>query len=727
MKLNRIIQILVVLCPMFQGARANGVLNNPVYDITFSYDDSYLVTEDYEKYHTSLGNDPGSVLIEGNGSTVIDGNKKQGFQFIGTSGNRITTNITIKGIKEFKHFVGNVDGIINTFEGGSVLKLVYGGTLNFEGYSEDNRITFRGNEQSSDGHSSGGGAIIISGGGDVGDLYADFYFNKLDQKPTLVTGLQYGRGGALSVGNWNTGGSNNTDISTTGRIHGNFVGNESEYGGAIYVGPGGELGAISGLFMNNIAQAALKTGSTTGGAGGGAIRIHTGAMGNVYADFTGNLSYATVGFSSGGAIALNQMILKGDAEGVSTITGVYSGNISFSGTDSGYGGAIAITAQVAKSTLNFTDCTIIGNIAGTVVDNETKARGGAMYFEDSANINISAQGKDVLIRNNYETWGAKLTTVADPETVALTGKTHTVSGGKIDYNAIYATNSTINVSSTGDYIVRIDDSIDGGGSGNILNINSDSSRDYGVEFNDEITNFTVNMQSGRVKLGTFQHVENDENSYTSAGFRNSKLNISAAATVNTKGDYLSSATAITNAGKIEFVGGTLTQGINSASTQTGHLYINENTTVGGSAAVYAQQVDINSILTLKADTTTDVSTLLFSGANMNEINTGEHIVMEAGAMLDFDTIRLEIGSAERQDYFDLIISDGSGDIVYDTDYTIEFTLGGHLLTQETQYVVETIEQGGLRVRFLIPEPSTATLSLAALIALFARRRRERKI
>ncbi len=106
---------------------------------------------------------------------------------------------------------------------------------------------------------------------------------------------------------------------------------------------------------------------------------------------------------------------------------------------------------------------------------------------------------------------------------------------------------------------------------------------------------------------------------------------------------------------------------------------------------------------------------------MHEINDTEHIVLSADTTLEFDAIQLHIGSASYDHYFDLIISDGLGEITFDQQYDIDFYLASSLLSQD-QYVVERLDDGGLRVRF-IPEPSSVTLSLLALAGLLTRRRR----
>ncbi len=356
-------------------------------------------------------NVPDHVTITGNNS-VIDGGGFQGFHFVGTRTNPNTIEITVSGVKEFTNFTDKVDGSSSTFEGGAVFAITYGGKLNFEGYSKDNRLLFSGSKAASDGHSSAGSAIMVEGGGTIGDIYADFTNNILSGNETDVK-LQYARGGAICIGN------SNTLISTasrTGNIHGHFTGNSAEYGGALYIGRSGFVGDISGSFKHNFAQSTYKTGSTTGGCGGGAIRSLDGTIGDINADFEGNVSYAGSSYAAGGAIALQRSGFTSDTltnKSKATITGYMKNNIAFSEGESvaggGRGGALSLLDQKAGTELTLIDSDLIGNIAGTALNDSSLVTGGAVYLSNFTNLNIKAQTKDVLISGNYETWGATFT------------------------------------------------------------------------------------------------------------------------------------------------------------------------------------------------------------------------------------------------------------------------------------------------------------------------------
>ncbi len=695
------------------------------YDYTV---DPTTLEADYLEYTGAV---PDTILIEGDGTTIVDGNGHQGFHFEKLTN---STTITVRDIAEFKGFVSNTDGEISTPEGGAAFHITANATLNFEGYDRNNRLKFNGQSTSSDGNDADGAGIAVHTGGVVGDIYADFSNNKATFSSTLteVAYLAYARGAAIYVEGVG---------ASMGKVYGNFTNNTAEFGGAVYVGNSGNIGAIEGVFKNNHAESSLKDGAYTGGAAGGAIRFYKATMSAIKGDFIGNTVHAikSVGSTAqGGAIALNGASFQG---GKGYIEGNFRDNISFSDLDNGLGGAFHLIRPTANQPLYFIDTNVQGNMAGTA-STTAKALGGAFYIELADSVFIDARSKDVVIRDNYEVVGG-----------TWDNATRTVTGGVRDYNAIYAKNSTINLRAqnstsivdgeeviTG-HKITIDDSIESEINSNLI-LDSTSILKYDVEINAEIRNMNVTVNEGGLILGSYEHKYTETIKEvidgetvtevvhgqidTHGSFKGGTLSISEAGLVNTKGENISSATSITNEGIIEFMGGTLSQHINSSGAKTGDLYILDETTVTSNKQVYADNVVMDDILKITEGATVDVNTLLYEGVNMHEINGHEQIVLNPSATLDFDTVRLEIDSATYLDYFDLIISDGTGYVQtsFDQTYNVEFYLGGELLTLNTDYIIQMPDSnGGLRILF-IPEPSTATLSLLSLAGLLARRRRK---
>ncbi len=676
---------------------------------------------DYEVY-TGVG--PATVLIEGDGSTIINGAGHHGYQFIELTQQ---TTITVKNIAAFKGFVDTTDKSAASAEGGSAFYIGKNATLNFTGYSKDYRLTFNGNSVQSDGHNADAAAISIQAGGIVGDIYADFSNNNCTYPDdlTTVSGLTYARGAAINVSGSVAGG-------TVGNVYGTFTNNSAEYGGAIYVGTDATIGTIEGRFESNHAAASYKPGGYTGGSAGGAIRFFKGQMSSINAEFVSNtvrgLSNNASSTAQGGAIALYGATFKDDK---GSVQGKFLNNISFSDYAIGYGGAFYLIEQDIDAPLYITDATITGNMAGTGNVN-SEAFGGAFYVKLSDHVYIEARNNDVLMRDNYELVGGTWKTASN-----------TVTGGVRDYNAIYAEDSIITLRAkdsteiingeevTTGHKITIDDSIESK-SDSALILDSTSSQRYDVEINAEIRNMDVTVQQGGLILGSYEHIYT-ENSVTykdttHGGFDGGTLTITAGGLVNSKADNISTAHSITNAGLIEFTGGTLSQNINTTGQLNGDLAIMGDTSVSSNQQVYADTIIVDDFLRVAHTVTVDAKTLLYQGANKDDINGAEQIVLSPETSLDFDVVRLEIGSAVFEDYFDLIISDGTGNVnaSFNQDYSVEFTLGGVLLTRDVHYVVqEPDSNGGLRILFIAPEPSTTSLSLLALSALLLRRRRQR--
>ncbi len=498
------------------------------------------------------------------------------------------------------------------------------------------------------------------------------------------------------------------------------------------MGQHGQIGDIYGTFSANHADGDTHIGGSTGASAGGALRVYQAELSNIYADFKGNTAYAVADSVRGGAIALNECNF-GNEEGI--IQGDMRENISYSERRVAYGGLFSIMDQEVGQAIHIVDSTIEDNVAASGMRNQVYARGGAFYLEDST-VYIEAQQSHVLISDNYTLLGA-----------TWDSNTYSVSGGVLDYNAIYAVNTSLHLTTQQDKTITINDSVYAR-TMSTLNISSTSGRTqgYDVSLNDEVENWDIMVDNARVQLGSYTHQADtpslDDDVVTTAGLKNSSLTISSTSLVNTRADYLNEAASISNHGDIEFTGGDLQIGINldqaghADSARSGDYYIQTDTRMSNGAAVYGDTIHVNDTLLMQEAASVDVKTLLYSAYDMYEINgtdllthDGEQLVMAAGTQLDFDLVRLEIDRATRDDYFDLIVSDDSaGPIVHDTDgYEVEFYLSGNLLVRGEHYVVSTLEDGGLRIHFIYPEPSTVTLSLIALTGLMARRRRPRSM
>ncbi len=682
----------------------------------------------YAKYTSTLFPEATNVTIQGSadGTTIVDGAKQfYGFQTIGTSVDLSQVTFIVQDIKEFNNFLDTPDGESKSMDGGAVFRLVYGGAIEFRGYDENNRLQFNNNLSSADGATAAGSAIWVEGAGQIGDIYADFSNNKITPNPPS-TSPSYSRGGAISISNWFSKIPNAT--LSIGNIFGNFDNNQAEYGGAIYIGPYATVGDIGGKFTNNAAVVNLGN-SATGGAGGGAIRLYQGAVGNITASFDGNYSHVTengigtagASTSSGGAIAMHGSQFTDNKHG--KFSGSFTNNIAYSVSAIGRGGALSLTSQHSETKLTILDADLIGNIAATNTANSNNARGGAIYIENWFDLTIQASSKDVLISGNYEAWGADF--------VKNTDGSVTVNTDNINFNAIYAANSTVTFDAENDSIITLNDSISGNGTGKII-VNGNSTAQYDVMINAEIKNTQVTVQNGGLKLGTTTHEytdksKNAQTARVTAYLQNSSLNVTELGTVNTLADYFKDATTITNTGNIEFTGGTLARGINTGGGLNGDLYIQGDTSVVGTSAtvktvINAEKIYIDANLTMNDLVESTADTLIYTADTMHNLNGFTQVILNTDSVFEFNSIEMHIGSASLDHYYDLIISDGTGNIVVDDTYNIDFYLGGALLAKDA-YVTEILDDGGLRVLF-VPEPSTATLSLLALTALLARRRRK---
>ena len=314
-----------------------------------------------------------------------------------------------------------------------------------------------------------------------------------------------------------------------GNITGNFIGNSSSDGGAIY--NKGEIGDITGDFIGNsssydggaIYNSYNRTiGDITGdfignnASGGGAISNY-GTIGDITGNFIGN--YA---FSYGGAI--------NNYGTIGNITGDFIGNYTSSSSNYSYGGAIYNTGTIGALD---DEGNLVGGISGSFIGNYAKttstsklALGGAVYTNED--MNFIADGQTHYISGNY---------TEDPIR------------GKVD-NAIFVSTSlssptiTFKAQNGGKYI--IDDQIEGGDV-------SGTSIDYDTKYNLKLTG----DRSGEIVLN------ND--------VFNANTTLDEVTLHLGKADILETSTLTTNSGHLSLVNGIAETQIMQGMNINGHL------------------------------------------------------------------------------------------------------------------------------------------------------------
>ncbi len=658
--------------------------------------------------------------------SALDGaGRYSGFELYYRSYGTRKTTIVLDGIKHFQNF-----NHVNGSAAGGAIALFNGGDIVFS-QEEGEMVTFRNNRvEGTTGHASGG-ALFITGGGSVTDLNANFLSNSaiVDQDSGET---RYARGGAIFVGDYDSvldGYVSSDVISSIGNITGRFENNSAAFGGAIYVAQYGDIGHVSGDFINNLAEGE-KQATHTQGASGGAIRTWQGSIGSIDGNFTGNVAHALTGMAVGGAVSLDGTEVKGG------ITGHYDGNIAFADSGIAQGGAYVLKNQNGDEPIIFTNTDFTNNVAGTGLSSLSSAQGGALYVEKSADIFIVADGEDVLISNNYvvnnATW--------DADNRQIVESTSSVR----DYTAFYVKDSAVTLQTTEgkDNTITINDAIRDDNSATTVSeiiIQDLSTQRYGVKLNGEIGVDHLIVESGGVELGSFTHSNGD---ITTATFTNdSNLTVHAGAVVKTNADYLKNVGEVDlrgtagAAGTIELTGGTLVSDINGVDkVHTGHIDIIGETTVSGGATIYADNINVHDTLVLTDAASVDVETLLFSGYGKDDVNGGgNQIIASSLTTFAFDMIELNFATANPGDIFELIVAAEGETVDIDFDFSsIVFTVDGKELVEgaDEDYIIRRRADGGVEVEILIhvpppvPEPSAVMLGLISLGAALSRRRRK---
>ena len=442
-------------------------------------------------YSTSEG---GAIHNTANGSKI--GNITGNF-----TGNNISTdsNSTYGGAiyNENKAKIGNIIGDFSqnkivkdygTADGGAIYNFNNAKIGDITGSFSGNYIQINKSSGNSDGRFQHGGAIFNDSSSQIGAINGDFSGNYIE---TAETGfLGYTAGGAIF--NRNNSTIDSITAKTTTGFTGNYVNAAPEegasarmvtYGGAI--ANLASIGNINANFTNNYVNAYADD------AFGGAV-YNTGTLANITGDFNGN--YAFAGYYNedkayGGAIYNTGTI--GDITTNTNVgfTGNYAEYDNYGSLSESLGGAIYNTGTIGDITANFNqnearrtngqggaiynEGTLGSIIDSSFISNSARKNGGAIYNSNGA-LNIVAATKNVEFTGNKSNGNGSAIYNTSTEGVTLSAN-----GGNIIFrnnnsqgtatgtgsNGIYT--SSLSVSSNGDYYVSLNDTLYIGSSTNL--------------------------------------------------------------------------------------------------------------------------------------------------------------------------------------------------------------------------------------------------------------------
>ncbi len=279
--------------------------------------------------------------------------------------------------------------------------------------------------------------------------------------------------------------------SAENKVTGDFIGNSTMVsGGAIYLSGSDEEGEsedneVTGDFIGN-----------TAASSGGAIYFYNSSSNEVTGDFIGNSA------SFGGAI---EFYISSTSN---TVTGDFVGN------SASYGGAISVKSDSNRNTVigDFIGNTATSSggaiyidgsdsitVSGDFISNSASTYGGAISFSRSDHNEISGD----FIGNSASTYGgaiylttSELTLLAASQDITFTDNTAGTAG-----EAIYMTNaSTVTMYAGADYSITFNDTIVSDGSGDTINIGSDTYTGT-VVFNEDVSLAgSLNVVAGTLNL-----------------------------------------------------------------------------------------------------------------------------------------------------------------------------------------------------------------------------------
>ncbi len=573
----------------------------------------------------------------------------------------------------------------------------------------------------------GGGAIANLGSGEINLIQSDFVGNRI--APAGNTASISG-GALLNEGH-------------VERIQSDFIGN------ALY--------SQSNLDANGVSSRSLA---------GGAI-ANKGTIDTIQGDFIGNYIYSRESNSHGGALSNNKGVIESveanfysnsvtdsiafggalsniDGGVIKKLTGDFVGNriIQKMGTYLDFmlatGGAVSNTGH---SSIIFEDSSFIANYIVAY----SEAKGGAI-FNINASLDLKAVSKNVYITANHS---------LQYESGVLGSA---VSNGIYNESSSHSADAIINLTALNDQHIVIDDAISGSSTGGrdhqIININSnvESLSSY-VAINNKVTQQTLNLKSGTLILGEFggETVARADGSLyqaqsSTAELISSQVVMSANTTLVIAGAVTLSEDSIIKSQQnlaINIVGSKQ----NHASSLSGGTL--EFSRLDGISNVSLTEIEVRSLGSIHVENCVIGSGVSFSGSSslvlansmFTDLEMDQRLVTRSGEV-NFSLTALDIGVVDLEGAITLnanMVDMGVFDTAYAAESPIYVYVAGidladtegayfNLLMDGDTYGLWDATQMGNEVRFLIgdeivPEPSTVTLSMLALMGLLMRRRR----
>lgn len=444
-----------------------------------------------------------------------------------------------------------------------------------------------------------------------------------------------------------------------------------------------------------------------------------------------SMASATTNFTVTGG-TLTNVCTAGNSTGevsLGDISGEISGEIS-GGTVNGGTGAVTISGNVTGGTINGNNTvTISGTISGGTVNDATLTT------------NVVTGGT----LNNVTLAASERLNVRGGSVVTMGNVTHATTGGSNGYAAVITGNSQLKVNGTADFTSN-DYSKIGIENGSTLVVDAGGAVTSGmIGWSDNSLNGAVQVNAGgelnatdRVYVKTFTN----DGTATVTGTLNAN-NISNSGTLTV--DNLA---ALNNGANVTLSGGSLTakesaniatltiSGVSSLSidpdTAATTLAVNSLTMQNGAELTLGDEhedslVTVNT-LTVQAESTLNANLAVTAqGSLISDAALTMGCAVELGEGLTLGGSQLESlldGSVSSITLFDSVESLTLGGVDYShAMYASEVFSNAELQnTADTKYVFSY--NGETVTLSVVPEPATATLSLLALAALAARRRRK---